>query len=384
MKETYVFVYSTYTIMCYVLAVGLNGYKPNGKRNETLLVSLMLIGALIAAVRPENTQDTRIYNDIYQYSIIYLENISIFDIQVFFANRMYGGIELFYILIMSCFRKIFDSPLVFYFVQGFLSNVLMVKGLCLLCENSVDKKTEETDGVNSSNSLIIYALYQIFCGVLYTSSAIRDGLSISIGLFAVANLLLGRKRVLSYILLIISVLIHTTSIIFLPIYLVLLIWKHDIRNGIVLLASFIVPVLYFLGVGALLVGGVVLIFETALGLLNIKYFLGYLGNLNYQLPYREGFIVLLTSVILAIMSVSGRLFVKKTASYIVLAILGLLLMVFAYPIPAVVRFVYIFVLFLVPVVAKMRFNTTAVYMIWALFFIPQFIYVFGHSFVTIH
>lgn len=377
MIDTYVFVYSVYTLICYVLAIVLNNYKLKGNRTKILLIALMAVGALIAAIRPENTQDTGIYNSIYQDSLIYSDDTSVFDIQELFGNRIVGGIEMFYILIMGYFRNYFDSPVVFYFVQGFLSNILMVKGLYLLYENIVDRK-EETDSLNSRKAIIIYALYQMFCGVLYTSSAIRDGLSISIGIFSIANLLSKRRELLAYVLLVFSVLVHTTSIIFFPIYSVLLIWKRDIRNNAILLMSLLIPVLYFLRIGAVFVGGFVLFFEKVLALLNINFFVSYLNLLNYQLPYREGVIVVLTSAILAIISVSGEKIIKNTASYIMLVFIGLLIMVSAYPIPAVVRFVYIFILFLVPVVARMELNANAVYIVWSLLFVPQFIYVFGY------
>ena len=377
MIDTYVFVYSVYTLICYVLAIVLNNYKLKGKRTKILLIALMAIGALIAAIRPENTQDTGIYNSIYQDSLIYSDDTSVFDIQELFGNRIVGGIEMFYILIMGYFRNYFDSPVIFYFVQGFLSNILMVKGLYLLYENIVDRK-EETDSLNSRKAIIIYALYQMFCGVLYTSSAIRDGLSISIGIFSIANLLSKKRELLAYVLLVFSVLVHTTSIIFFPIYSVLLIGKRDIRKNAILLMSLLIPVLYFLRIGAVFVGGFVLFFEKVLALLNINFFVSYLNLLNYQLPYREGVIVVLTSAILAIISVSGEKIIKNTASYIMLVFIGLLIMVSAYPIPAVVRFVYIFILFLVPVVARMELNANAVYIVWSLLFVPQFIYVFGY------
>ena len=376
MIHIYIFAYILYTLVCYAIAIMCDSCRLKKRDAKILLSILIFVGALIAALRPENTQDIEVYNAAYQDCLAYLKNVKL-DLKNIFANRSFRDIELFYVMIMAFFRRVFVSPIFFYLIQGFFSNAIMVQGLYLLCQNTSETITGDKDKYFSNNVILIYALYQTFCGILYTSSAIRDGLSISIGVFAIANLLLKRKRLLSCVFLLASVLIHTTSIVLIGIYLVLLVWKRKIGNCSIVLTSLFVPALYFLKVGAVLVGFITPLIEELLNLLNINAFYSYIKLLDYQLPMREGFLVVATCIILALLSISGKIAVKESR-YIIVVIIGLLMFVSAYPIPALARLLYVFVLFMIPVVVKMKKNRKLVYVFWTLLFVPQYIYVFSY------
>lgn len=335
----------------------------------------ILIGSAIAALRPPSTQDTEIYNLVYESSLSYLTTDKISGLDSLFANRSFYSIEIFYVIIMAAFRRFFQSPVLFYFIQGVISNIAMIFGLFKLCEYAYELDTYEKRRYFIHRKLIqLYSFYIVFCGVLYTSSAIRDGLSVSIGLVAIGNLLLDRKKIISIILLMVSILIHTTSIIFIPIFFVLKMWKFKFFKIWSILLCVLVPILYMGGVGKYFVPIIAEFIAVILEALSIQAFYSYIRNLDFQIPLREGYLLLLTSIIISLSNIKNQ----KSDKYLLIAFLGLYMFVFAYPIPALARLLYIFILFLLPVVMEKSRYSNLVHFISILYFVPQFVYVFGY------
>lgn len=375
MNKNYIFMYCAYSIIVFCIAILFEKARIKKSKIRTLLFLLIAIGSLIAAFRPEKTQDTEIYNVVYQNSVNYLNNFKINNLISIFANRSFYNIELFYVFIMAGFRHFFDSPVFFYFVQAFISNVVMVQAIYLLCEYIYELDTKEKKDIFTSHKLIlIYSFYQIFCGVLYTSSAIRDGLSISLGVFAIASLLTGKRKKIAILFLLMSILIHTTSVILLVIYFVLWIWKSKISSTYLWMLSVLIPVFYFLKIGTISVELFTRAAEKILQLFHIPFFYSYITQLDYQLPMREAYIVVLSCFIIVMISNKHL----KNDKYIVIAFMGLIMFTLAYPIPSLARLLYIFIIFLIPVVIGSYRLSKIVYLMWTLYFIPQYIYVFGY------
>ena len=171
----------------YILLVNILGFFLGNKRIK-LIQMMLIVGflitltSLIAAFRPESAQDTGIYNFVYDNSVRYIMSSKIEDFFSLFANRSFYSVEYFYILIMSLFREIFKSPVIFYFVQGFLSNIMILYSIVLLSKYIGLFDDSSKVVFVERNLLKLFVLYTNFCGILYTSSAIRDGLSIAFGL----------------------------------------------------------------------------------------------------------------------------------------------------------------------------------------------------------
>ena len=250
MLNIYVYSYIIYMLIVFFFFLLTFKHKLLIKKTLCLFFLLVIIGSLIAAVRPSKTQDTELYNMVYANSCSVMLETNIKGFSTFFANRNYYSIELFYILIMAWFRLIFSSPTVFYFIQGCISNLFLMYGLMCFCEYSYGLDTKEQKIIFIENKLLrLYACYTLFTGVLYTSSAIRDGLSISLAFVAIGNLLLNRKKILSFFLMVISILIHTKTIIIIPIYLLLLLLvlkKIIYTKKVIFSVSTVIPILYFL------------------------------------------------------------------------------------------------------------------------------------------
>ena len=109
-------------------------------------------------------------------------------------------------------------------------------------------------------------------------------------------------------------------------------------------------------------------------LFNIQAFYSYVNNLDFQLPMREGMIIVITCLLIILSNYEN----KKFDAYRSMVILGLLIFTFAYPIPSLARILYIFLMFIFPVIiADGRFEKQ-LFVLSALYIIPQIVYVFGY------
>lgn len=374
MVKEYIFLYSVYAIVIYLFAIVIYECKIILKHPFVLLFCFILAGSAIAAFRPLSTQDTELYNLVYSFSLSYI-NTNKSSLYTLFANRSFYSIEIFYVILMSIFRFFFQSPIFFYFIQGIISNMAMIYGLFKLCEYAFELNNYEKRKDFIHRRLIqLYSFYVMFCGILYTSSAMRDGLSVSLGLVAIGNLLLNRKKIISIVLLIGSILIHTTSIIFVPILLLLKIWKFKFSRNWTIVLCVLAPILYAVGIGKYVVSIVIQFVVTILQTLNIQAFYSYISFLDYRIPLREGYLLVLTCAVIFLSIIKNM----KTDKYLFIVFLGLYMFVFAYPIAALARLLYIFILFLLPIVMEKTKYSNLIHFISILYFIPQFVYVFGY------
>lgn len=341
-----------------------------------LLGVLIVTNALLAALRPEGTQDTDIYNEVYADSVQSVSSVGFQGFENIFANRSIQHIDLGYVVLMSLFRGIFADPFVFYFVQGVVSNVLSIYGLfalCLFVHNITDREAAER--LFNARVIQIFGFYLLFCGILYTSSAIRDGLSIALALCALGDVLLGRHRVRAGVFALLSILFHATSIIFILFFIVLKLFKFSLSKEQVAALCAIAVVMYALGLGKYTVMFVAGFGNTILDFLGISAFRSYLNQLDYQLPLREGYLVLATGFIM-ILGYAKRN--ERADTCVVIVLIGMFMMALAYPMPAIVRFFYIFVLFMIPVMVDESSKFNAVWYVSIVMLVPQAIYVFGY------
>ncbi len=377
----YAIVYTVFAFITYGLSALCCNYRINEKQIKVVLLLLILANALIGAVRPEGTQDTSVYNQVYDNSLAYLSSVHITSIFDLFANRSYKSIEIAYIFLMAPFRYFLKSPVFFYFVQGLVSNSLMLYGLNLLCRyllNANELKLKLTAIPYNNRLLQLYSLYVLFCGILYTSSAIRAGLSVSLGLIAVGNFLLKRNRIVSIILFLCSILLHTTSIILIPILLIIKLTRvrFSINTTIVICLMFLF--MYFMRIARYIVGYITSGVSWLLDFANVHAFRSYITNLDYKLPLREGAIIAIVCFFLVLAYYKTKRVDKLT----IIVVLGVCMFVIAYPVPALARLLYIFSLFLLPIVVSStevsKCNSDVIHYCSILFYVPQYVYVFSY------
>ncbi|MBE6013781.1 MAG: hypothetical protein E7241_00235 [Lachnospiraceae bacterium] len=377
MFNSYVITYCLYTVL--LIIVSILSFKVKFKKKETkyFLLFLIIISALIAAFRPEESQDTNAYNIVYENSLYYLENSSLTDFLSIIAKR-YNYIELPYIAIMACFRAIIPTPMFFYFVQAIISNALMTQGLFLMCEYIYCLENEQDrDKFFCNNIVLIFSMYQLFCGVLYTSSAIRAGLSLSFGIFSIACILTKKRRIIAVALLLASVFIHTSSFVLILILVLIKLCNKRITRLTSLTLCAVIPVLYFSRVGAYFVKGFTYVLELILQIFHVQAFQSYIKRLDFSLPLREGFIIILTCFIIALCTKIKHIDVKVT-KLLTIVFIGLFVFILAYPIHALARLLYIFILVLIPIAVDARKSSVLVFGMWVFYFVPQYVYVFWY------
>lgn len=379
MLNVYIFIYIVYALLVYFIFIINCKVRFRPKHALILLLILVLLNSIIGAVKPDGTQDTKIYNAVYKSSLSYVSNISINSFRDIIFNRSFYNVELFYVILMALFRYFFDSPVLFYFTQGIISNLAMIAGLYMLCEYSLEIDTkEEKDKFLGGRLMKLYNFYLLFCGILYTSSAIRDGLSISLGMVAIGNLLLKKRRLLSYVLFIISVLIHSTSIVLVLIYIILKVWNFKISRNWTIVLCGLLPIIYIAKIGKYTVGLVAQLVTVILQTLNIQAFYSYISNLDYQLPLREGYLLVLTAILLVLSFKNDRADDRKNDKLIVVVLCGLYMFAFAYPIEALARLLYMFILFIIPIVMNKTKFSNLVQLLSLLYLVPQYVYVFSY------
>lgn len=372
----YVSIYLVFALVVYLVSIIAANSMVEKNQARFVVGVLIVCNALIAALRPEGTQDTDFYISLYADLPQYLSSIQINGIGDIFANRSIQSIELGYVLFMAVFRGMFEDPSAFFFVQGIASNVLSMYGIFALCLFAQEISTrEESDRLFCRCIIPIFGFYLLYCGILYTSSAIRDGLSIALGLAGLGALLLGRRKALAVLSLVLSILFHTTSVLFVVLFPVLKLCKIRMSKNRVAAFSVTAIVAYFLGLGQYTVNLFATIFSVLLGILGIGAFGSYLANLDFQLPLREGFLVFSIALALTIGYQKRNV---RTDVCSIIVILGMYMMVLAYPIPAIVRLFYIFGIFVIPVLANADRRRNAVWCVSILMLIPQAVYVFGY------
>ena len=136
-----------------------------------LLFNILTISFLMA-LRPLEVADTLGYVEIYEQSD------AINELSFRFGLR-YKGIEYCFVKLMSIFKKLGFHFRVFFGIISSLTCYLMISGMSR-CEKAITHR-------KSSNLITIWTIFLFYCGMHYCGIAIRSGLSIALGLCAVAD-----------------------------------------------------------------------------------------------------------------------------------------------------------------------------------------------------
>ena len=377
--DTYIIAYTIYIGVCGLLFFLDDYFNNSDLQDKVILFFLIFVTSLIAAFRPINAPDTQIYARVYDESISIIKSLRIENFSSIFANRQYYSIELGYIFFMSFFRH-FCGYRMFLFLNSMLSNWLIIGGLSSLSSYIYQKSDIKyvSNYIGRSGIITIYSMYMMMCGVLYSSVTIRAALSLGLGLCFIAYTLRDEKRLIwSFLLAISSFLVHSTGIVFVLIFILIVISKFEISPVILKGLWVVLTLLYFANIARYTVSGFMQIKDFIFNALGIAAFNSYFTNLEFTIQLREGMIIVLSGVILAIALVKNRL----DSVFAILILIGIGLLTFAYPVHAMSRLADFFLIFLIPIAGyygkiedyrKFRI----VKGLFVLLYIPQYVMIF--------
>ena len=267
-----------------------------------LLFNILTISFLMA-LRPLEVADTLGYVEIYEQSD------AINELSFRFGLR-YKGIEYCFVKLMSIFKKLGFHFRVFFGIISSLTCYLMISGMSR-------------------------------CGI-----AIRSGLSIALGLCAVADWH-EKKKIRSILLLVCSICMHSMGTLFICI---LILGSLKIRGYI---KGFIIEWgILFLG---LLLNASQLIISTVAGIalsffryMGIQGFDSYLSTFDYQVGLTDWYMLILIGIIILICNINNIFFEKMSA----IVGVGLIILGIAYPIRAINRAYDFFIIFIIPIISS--------------------------------
>lgn len=344
----------------------------------TILVILIVSCSLISAFRPMESLDTEQYAKTFSLSLEIVEETPLWDFGAFFANRSNDSIEFGFILFMALFR-LFNIPLgVFFFINSFVSNALIIYSMHLLYEFIANAKDSDSKRVDDrcTHLILMFCFFMLSSGILFSSIAIRAALALGLVLFGIANLLLGKRRVLACIALVFAVAVHTTALVFIVIFLVIKFGKALPSLNMLVLLFVVAALGYFLNVSQVTLEPLVTLIHWLLGVLRIDAFSSYLTNLTYVVQMREGFLL----VVWGLCMILGYTKNENAGKMFVVTLIGLFMYTFAYPIHALSRLVEFFVVVSIPACVY-GYEQEAPYsrflpFVVLLLFIPQYVMVF--------
>lgn len=332
--------------------------KVNGYWSDKLVLSILVISLCItAALRPYDSSDTEIYRRVYENSILYIENFSPRSISDIFFNRTYNSVELGFIFFMYPFRIIGVHFRFFLFVVSLLTSILTLTGLYIL----FFAIKEDCDINEEQIPKLVFCswLYFVFLdGILYTSTAIRSGLSMSLGLLFLGLMLTKMKgKAVAIFCLITSILLHSTGLIWILIYLLWLIVPAFTNKKAFIIIWGVLGLGYLANIAKYAVTGVLSFVSFLLRTFKINAFSSYFVGLDFELQKREIFLIVFVGL-LCIFAYQEKKSIKKLEFF---ALLGFAVFTFAYPITAVSRVADYFFNLTIPMMALTNIRTNELY-----------------------
>ena len=215
----YVFTYIIYVLICCGFSIVTKNVNFSKYQILIFLLLLLIINSTIVSFRPIfETADTSIYYDAWKnVSISKLKTKS--KIFMLFGNREFYSMEIGFLYVMACLKKLITFR-VFLWLISFVTSCLTCYSMTLIAAYGLKiyKNKTEFSYFLRHKLIYIWTVYLVFVGVLYTSVAIRSGLSIALCCCGVA-IAVSKKNILKPIFfLILGTLIHTSGIIFIIIW----------------------------------------------------------------------------------------------------------------------------------------------------------------------
>ena len=345
----YVFTYIIYVLICCGFSIVTKNVNFSKYQILIFLLLLLIINSTIVSFRPIfETADTSIYYDAWKnVSISKLKTKS--KIFMLFGNREFYSMEIGFLYVMACLKKLITFR-VFLWLISFVTSCLTCYSMTLIAAYGLKiyKNKTEFSYFLRHKLIYIWTVYLVFVGVLYTSVAIRSGLSIALCCCGVA-IAVSKKNILKPIFfLILGTLINTSGIIFIIIWILLRFGKKSIRQLTIYFFCFIFSVTYFLKISKFTVKSLVVLFNEIRNLFGISGFSSYLNNVKFQFQLREGYVIFFIGLFLAL-NYKNLYNISKLA---LVTIFGLALATFGAPIHAISRVTDLFMIFVIPIICS--------------------------------
>ena len=182
-----------------------------GKREELLIGTIIVIFFSVAmAWRPLEFPDTKSYNEIFQ-------NI---DMKKHYGFDPFGeilSVEYGFLYLMKFVKRFTDNVHIFYLCLNLLT--------CSLFMYGAKRVTEQVLNIRF-HSLALLAVYMAYFGMYYTGIAIRQGLSLSLGICCIP-LIKEKKYLKVCILLMLSFLVHRLAITNIGVFIIFIFFHQD-------------------------------------------------------------------------------------------------------------------------------------------------------------
>lgn len=375
----YIFIWVVYVVMlCVVTWMGMR--LRFTKRTTLIFVSAFIVTcSLISAFRPLESLDTEQYARTFYASWDIISATSFNELGSFFANRVNDSIEIGYVAYMALFRFFADSLEAFFFFNSLASNVLTLYALHELYKlvKAHDEPDMEGRAEGGSHLLGIFCFFMLSSGILYSSITIRSGLALGLGLFGVANILLRKHRLLGWCVLILTFTIHTSSLILILILIIFKILKKTPSRRLFAVLLIVAGAGYFFNISQVTLGAAVGLIQFLLSLANINAFGSYLTDLAFTVQLREGYLLVVWGLCMLLTFTKN----DNARRLFVIALIGLFLYTFAYPIHALSRLVEFFLMMAIPACVygyeqKVRYSRYLP-LVALLLFYPQYVMVFS-------
>lgn len=373
---TYLFINLTYLLVCFVLVIVDKYTNLSRMQKLFIIVGLIILNSFIAAFRPIESPDTINYIRAYEGSSGYISNHEVSGIGDLLFDRSYLSMEVFFVVFMAVFKKLFFSIRVFFFVVSLLVSASSLIGLSL-CAKYLDTKTE---GRNYIDPFPVWFVYMVFCGTIYTAVAIRAGLAMGFGLCFVGLWLNKKNKVAAVILLCLAMLFHSTGITVIIIVLLLLYGPSFIKTTHIVGTGLILSLLYVIRISNITTPIMVKIVMLVFSVLGINAFSSYFTDLSSAFKMRELFFICVV-LLLLVLSYTKEHKVSKMGFVVML---GVMFYVFCSGIDAISREADYFIIFIVPIISYYLYNNSKqsdlIVVITSLaLIVPQYVMVFLYS-----
>lgn len=181
-------------------------FKEHSKVNDVLGIILICLFSVWASLRPFTVPDTSNYLGIFNV----LDKIS-FTFEGIFSRVKIVDSEFGFSYITKYLREQGISFRLYLFIMAIIINITTVIGIKFICEY-IDKK-------HKYDYFTVFVLFLIFLGLHNFNVALRAGLSIGFGLFAIGIYLKYEKLLISCLFIILSMLFQSMGIAFILILL---------------------------------------------------------------------------------------------------------------------------------------------------------------------
>ncbi|WP_335673858.1 EpsG family protein [[Clostridium] symbiosum] len=323
--------------ICYFLIMMLSWFfcffenKLTKRTKKILILFFILILSSLMAIRPETVADTGNYIKIYN-------QVSELDMNEFHFGKRFEGIEYAFAWIMKGFSYFFATPRAFFFVCAISTSMLLMYGFCS-CEKYINPEKEP-------HIFPTWTLFLCYFGLHYCGIAIRGGVSIGLGMCAMAYAL-HKKKVRAFVFFVASICIHSISILFLVIYIIIFIFPRVGKEYYILIWNLLFLCLFF-NIGKIGISSGSEILLSLFLRIGIQGFDGYLSRMDFNVGITDWYMLCVTGLIL----LCGFRKNEHAAQFQKVVLVGLIIISVAYPIRAINRAYDYFLFFLVPLIAS--------------------------------